>query len=114
MSVCTVPKVILHYSLRSRPFDSTGSGTANWPGQDNSLEWRTGGLLRIMMEEKQQIPLPRVKLGGQALEVSRLGFGCARLSGLYNTPLSHEAGCSIIEEAFKGESPSLIHQISMA
>ena len=29
-----------------------------------------------------------------------MGFGCAGLSGLYNTPLSHEAGCSVIKEAF--------------
>jgi diketogulonate reductase-like aldo/keto reductase len=29
-----------------------------------------------------------------------LGFGCVGLSGLYNSPLSHEAGCSVIKEAF--------------
>ncbi|PSS33836.1 Perakine reductase [Actinidia chinensis var. chinensis] len=34
------------------------------------------------------------------LQVSRLGFGCAGLSGSYNHPLSHEAGCSVIQEAF--------------
>ena len=34
------------------------------------------------------------------MQVSRLGFGCAGLSGIYNDPLSHEAGCSIIKEAF--------------
>ena len=34
------------------------------------------------------------------LQVSRIGFGCAGLSGIYNDPLSHEAGCSIIKEAF--------------
>jgi hypothetical protein len=66
MSVCTMPKVILHYSL-SRPLIRLDQ--ARPTGHDNSLEWRTGGLLRIMMEEKQQIPLPRVKLGGQGLEV---------------------------------------------
>ena len=27
-----------------------------------------------------------------------MGFGCAGLSGLDNTPLSHEAGCSVIKE----------------
>lgn len=32
--------------------------------------------------------------------VSRLGFGCVGLSGVYNAPLSHEAGCSVIKEAF--------------
>lgn len=34
------------------------------------------------------------------LQVSRLGFGCGGLSGAYNAPLSQEAGCSIIKEAF--------------
>lgn len=53
------------------------------------------------MEEKQQInQIPRVKLGTQGLEVSKLGFGCAGLSGAYNAPLSHEAGFSVIKEAF--------------
>lgn len=44
--------------------------------------------------------VPRVKLGNQGLEVSRLGFGCGGLSGIYNAPLSHEEGCSIIKEVF--------------
>ncbi|KAM4068273.1 hypothetical protein ACB094_M002100 [Castanea mollissima] len=54
------------------------------------------------MEEKQedQIQISLVKLGTQGLEVSKLGFGCVGLSGLYNAPLSHEAGCSVIKEAF--------------
>lgn len=34
------------------------------------------------------------------LQVSRLGFGCGGLSGIYNAPLSREAGCSVIKEAF--------------
>lgn len=34
------------------------------------------------------------------LQVSKLGFGCAGLSGIYNAPLSHEEGCFIIKEAF--------------
>ncbi|TKY51204.1 aldo-keto reductase 1 [Spatholobus suberectus] len=50
--------------------------------------------------EKAQMQVPRVKLGGQGLEVSRLGFGCGGLSGIYNAPLSHEEGCSIIKEVF--------------
>ncbi|KAL7210135.1 hypothetical protein ACSBR1_031652 [Camellia fascicularis] len=50
--------------------------------------------------ENNHIKIPRLKLGSQGLEVSRLGFGCAGLSGIYNDPLSHEAGCSIIKEAF--------------
>ncbi|KAL0551112.1 hypothetical protein IC582_010194 [Cucumis melo] len=54
------------------------------------------------MEGKPQklIQIPRVKLGSQGLEVSRLGFGCAGLSGILNSPLSHEEGCKIIKQAF--------------
>lgn len=52
------------------------------------------------MEEKPQVHVPRVQLGSQGLEVSRLGFGCGGLSGIYNKPLSHEVGCSIIKETF--------------
>ncbi|KAE8651833.1 hypothetical protein Csa_006558 [Cucumis sativus] len=54
------------------------------------------------MEGKPQklIQIPRVKLGSQGLEVSRLGFGCAGLSGSLNSPLSHEEGCKIIKQAF--------------
>ncbi|OMO85560.1 Aldo/keto reductase [Corchorus olitorius] len=50
--------------------------------------------------EESQIQIPRVKLGNQGLEVSRLGLGCAGLTGIYNSPLSHEEGCSVIKEAF--------------
>ncbi|PRQ36109.1 putative perakine reductase [Rosa chinensis] len=52
------------------------------------------------MEDKSHMQIPKVKLGNQGLEVSRLGFGCGGLSGIYNAPLSHEAGCSVIKEAF--------------
>ncbi|CAK9329130.1 unnamed protein product [Citrullus colocynthis] len=54
------------------------------------------------MEEKPQnlSQIPRVKLGSQGLEVSRLGFGCAGLSGLYNAPLAHEDGCRMIKQVF--------------
>ncbi|KAG5587904.1 hypothetical protein H5410_048338 [Solanum commersonii] len=52
------------------------------------------------MEHNSQIQIPKVKLGTQGLEVSKLGFGCLGLSGILNTPLSHEAGCSILKETF--------------
>ncbi|CAN1193340.1 Probable aldo-keto reductase 1 [Linum perenne] len=52
------------------------------------------------MEETGRIQIPKVKLGSQGLEVSRLGFGCGGLSGIYNAPLSHEAGCDVIKYAF--------------
>ncbi|XP_038715462.1 perakine reductase-like [Tripterygium wilfordii] len=51
-----------------------------------------------MEETNSQIPL--VKLGSQGFEVSRLGFGCAGLSGMLNAPLSHEEGISLLKEAF--------------
>lgn len=47
-----------------------------------------------------QVQIPRVKLGSQGLEVSRMGFGCCGLSGAYNAPLNHEEGCLVIKEAF--------------
>ncbi|XP_022138491.1 perakine reductase-like isoform X2 [Momordica charantia] len=46
------------------------------------------------------IQIPRVKLGSQGLEVSRLGFGCAGLSGIYNAPLTHKDGCGMIKQVF--------------
>ncbi|KAK9146576.1 hypothetical protein Sjap_006479 [Stephania japonica] len=53
------------------------------------------------MEEKKYKPqIPRVKLGDQGLEVSKLGFGCAGLSGYFNAPIPHEAGCQLITEAY--------------
>ncbi|OAY44225.1 probable aldo-keto reductase 1 [Manihot esculenta] len=44
--------------------------------------------------------VPRVKLGTQGLEVSKLGFGCMGLTGVYNTPVSDEDGISILKDAF--------------
>nr|AFK35777.1 unknown [Lotus japonicus] len=44
--------------------------------------------------------IPRVKLGSQGLEVSKLGFGCMGLTGVYNSPLPEEDGISLIKYAF--------------
>ncbi|KAM0944067.1 putative perakine reductase [Dioscorea sansibarensis] len=44
--------------------------------------------------------IPKVKLGSQGLEVSKLGFGCMSLSGIYNSPLNDEDGVNIIKHAF--------------
>ncbi|KAG5232625.1 perakine reductase [Salix suchowensis] len=52
------------------------------------------------MAEEQRVIIPRVKLGNQGLEVSKLGFGCMGLSGMYNAPLPEEAGITIIKEAY--------------
>lgn len=41
-----------------------------------------------------------MKLGSQGLEVSKLGFGCMGLTGVYNSPLSEEDGITIIKDAY--------------
>uniref|UniRef100_A0A5B6ZA52 Putative perakine reductase-like isoform X1 n=1 Tax=Davidia involucrata TaxID=16924 RepID=A0A5B6ZA52_DAVIN len=52
------------------------------------------------MAEGQKVEMPRVKLGSQGLEVSRLGYGCMGLTGIYNAPVPEEVGISIIKDAF--------------
>ncbi|OAY35186.1 perakine reductase [Manihot esculenta] len=52
------------------------------------------------MAGEQRVVIPRMKLGCQGLEVSKLGFGCMGLSGGYSAPVSDEVGISIIKEAF--------------
>nr|CAD1819793.1 unnamed protein product [Ananas comosus var. bracteatus] len=44
--------------------------------------------------------MERVKLGSQGLEVSKLGFGCMGLTGVYNAPVDDAAGIAIIKHAF--------------
>ncbi|XP_061340401.1 probable aldo-keto reductase 1 isoform X2 [Gastrolobium bilobum] len=54
-------------------------------------------------EEERYIKMadiPRVKLGNQGLEVSKLGFGCMGLTGYYNAPVPEEFGISLIKYAF--------------
>ncbi|KAJ4956619.1 hypothetical protein NE237_013402 [Protea cynaroides] len=52
------------------------------------------------MSKEPEIQIPRVKLGNQGLEVSKLGFGCAGLSGTYNDPLPVDVGIPVIKGAF--------------
>nr|XP_028945969.1 probable aldo-keto reductase 1 isoform X1 [Malus domestica] len=52
------------------------------------------------MAEEQKVQIPRVQLGTQGFEVSKLGFGCMGLSGIYNDPVPEELGISIIKHAF--------------
>ncbi|KAJ4841279.1 hypothetical protein Tsubulata_909561 [Turnera subulata] len=52
------------------------------------------------MAAEQTVVVRRVKLGNQGLEVSKLGFGCMGLTGMYNAPVPDEVGISIIKEAF--------------
>ncbi|KAJ4719650.1 Aldo/keto reductase [Melia azedarach] len=49
------------------------------------------------MAEDKKIHVPRVKLGSQGLEVSKLGFGC---STSYSSPVSDEDRISIMKYAF--------------
>ncbi|CAN0920443.1 Probable aldo-keto reductase 1 [Linum grandiflorum] len=53
-----------------------------------------------MAEEKDGVDIPRVKLGRQGLEVSKLGFGCMGLTGMYNAPVAEEVGIALVKEAF--------------
>ncbi|KAJ1413891.1 NADP-dependent oxidoreductase domain [Sesbania bispinosa] len=53
-----------------------------------------------MTTEAQSVEIPRVKLGTQGLEVSKLGFGCMSLSGGYNDPLPEKDAISVIKHAF--------------
>ncbi|URE23950.1 auxin-induced protein [Musa troglodytarum] len=57
---------------------------------------------RDRMEQKaqQRTQVPKVKVGTQGLEVSKLGFGCSGLSGIFNDPLSYEEGAAIVIDAF--------------
>uniref|UniRef100_A0A0E0M7R2 NADP-dependent oxidoreductase domain-containing protein n=1 Tax=Oryza punctata TaxID=4537 RepID=A0A0E0M7R2_ORYPU len=50
------------------------------------------------MEHSQ---IPRVKLGTQGLEVSKLGFGCMGLTGVYNPPVAEEDGVAVVRRAFE-------------
>ncbi|PQM42197.1 putative aldo-keto reductase 1 [Prunus yedoensis var. nudiflora] len=52
------------------------------------------------MAEDNTVEIPRVKLRNQGLEVSKLGFGCMGLTGVYNSPVADEDGISIIKDAF--------------
>ncbi|KAJ0078805.1 hypothetical protein Patl1_23319 [Pistacia atlantica] len=53
------------------------------------------------MGEEQRIIVPKVKLGSQGFEVSKLGFGCSSLTGVYNDPMPEEAVISLIKHAFE-------------
>ncbi|KAG0498892.1 hypothetical protein HPP92_003583 [Vanilla planifolia] len=57
---------------------------------------------KLEMDGESIVGIPRVKLGSQGLEVSKLGFGCMSLTGGYNSVLEEEVAISIIKEAFNG------------
>lgn len=52
------------------------------------------------MANENKLQIPTVKLGNQGLKVSKLGFGCMGLTGVYNSPVSEEDGINIIKYAF--------------
>ncbi|KAH7661426.1 Aldo-keto reductase protein [Dioscorea alata] len=51
-------------------------------------------------EMEQKTEVPRVKLGTQGLEVSKLGFGCTSITGAYGTILPEDEGIGILKHAF--------------
>ncbi|CAI9267134.1 unnamed protein product [Lactuca saligna] len=53
-----------------------------------------------MAERNSTFEMPRVKLGNQGLEVSRLGYGCMGLTGIYNNPLPEEEAIKVLKEVF--------------
>ncbi|KAK8651113.1 hypothetical protein V6N13_140727 [Hibiscus sabdariffa] len=53
-----------------------------------------------MALQENLLQIPRVKLGSQGLEISKLGLGCMGLTGIYNSPLSEDEVVSIITYAF--------------
>ncbi|CAN1761413.1 Probable aldo-keto reductase 1 [Linum perenne] len=53
-----------------------------------------------MAGENVGTDIPRVRLGSQGLEVSKLGFGCMGLTGMYNAPVTEEVYIALIKEAF--------------
>ncbi|KAK8589428.1 hypothetical protein V6N12_023825 [Hibiscus sabdariffa] len=50
-----------------------------------------------MAEEHQSVEIPRVKLGTQGLEVSKLGFGCMGLTGGYSDSVSEDASLKCLD-----------------
>ncbi|XP_062084495.1 perakine reductase-like [Humulus lupulus] len=52
------------------------------------------------MADDNKVQIPRVKLGNTGLEVSKLGFGCMNLNGVYKSPVSEEEGILVIKHAF--------------
>lgn len=60
----------------------------------------TNAIFAYLHESKKKKKFQLFWCLARLLQVSKLGFGCAGLSGLYSAPLSHEAGCSVIKEAF--------------
>ncbi|KAF4358529.1 hypothetical protein G4B88_028378 [Cannabis sativa] len=62
--------------------------------------YENSSFLPLQMADDNKLQIPRVKLGIQGLEVSKLGYGCMGLTGVYNSPVSDEEGISLIKYAF--------------
>ncbi|KAE9589637.1 putative perakine reductase [Lupinus albus] len=52
------------------------------------------------MVEEVNVQIPRVKLGTQGLEVSKLGYGCMGLNGGYTGPIAEDDAISMIKYVF--------------
>ncbi|XP_058213411.1 probable aldo-keto reductase 1 isoform X1 [Rhododendron vialii] len=48
----------------------------------------------------EAVGIPQVNLGNQGLQVSKLGYGCMGLTGIYNSPVSEEDGIALLKYAF--------------
>ncbi|XP_058213416.1 perakine reductase-like isoform X1 [Rhododendron vialii] len=48
----------------------------------------------------EAVGIPQVNLGNQGLQVSKLGYGCMGLTGIYNSPVPEEDGIAILKHAF--------------
>ncbi|KAJ4828584.1 hypothetical protein Tsubulata_019589, partial [Turnera subulata] len=107
---CTPPQLALAWLLHQGDDVVPIPGTTKLNNLDNNIGSLSVKLTKEELKEisdavdvnevNPEIRIPRVKLGSQGLEVSRLGFGCGGLSGIYNAPLSHESGCAILVEVF--------------
>ncbi|KAM1749817.1 hypothetical protein ACFX12_010628 [Malus domestica] len=65
------------------------------------------------MAEEQKVQIPRVQLGTQGFEVSKLGFGCMGLSGIYNDPVPEDLAYRSSSMHSIRELLSSIHQMFM-
>ncbi|CAA2956425.1 Hypothetical predicted protein [Olea europaea subsp. europaea] len=82
--------------LQLQPTGNVGGSThCDWKKRNCIV--RSSGRNLAMVEQSE---MQRLKLGTQGLEISKLGYGCMGLSGVYNNPVPEEEGIAVIKEAF--------------
>ncbi|XP_076918688.1 perakine reductase-like [Bidens hawaiensis] len=60
----------------------------------------SGSTFPVQQQWRPPIQQSRFNLGTQGLEVSRLGYGCMGLTGVYNNPLSEQDAIKVLKQAF--------------